>query len=90
MTLVSYTDLRRNLSRYLDEATQTRAPIVVTRQDGKGSVVMIAESEFAGWQETVHLLSSPRNAERLLCSVRQAEAGALEAHDLLSDVPTKA
>ncbi len=42
---------------------------------------MISEAEFAGWQETVHLLSSPRNAERLLRGVRQAEAGGLEAHD---------
>jgi antitoxin YefM len=81
MTHVSYTDLRQNLSRYLDEAIDARAPIVVTRQGGKGNVVMISEAEFAGWQETVHLLSSPRNAERLLRGVRQAEAGSLEAHD---------
>jgi antitoxin YefM len=54
---------------------------VVTRQGGKGNVVMISEPEFVGWQETVHLLSSPRNAERLLRGVRQAEAGSLEAHD---------
>ena len=76
MTHVSYTDLRQNLSRYLDEAVNARAPIVVTRQGGKGNVVMISEAEFAGWQETVHLLSSPRNAERLLRGVRQAETGA--------------
>jgi antitoxin YefM len=81
MTHVSYTDLRQNLSRYLDEAVDARAPIVVTRQGGKGNVVMISEAEFAGWQETVHLLSSPRNAERLLRGVRQAEAGGLEARD---------
>jgi antitoxin YefM len=76
-----YTDLRQNLSRYLDEAVNARAPIVVTRQGGKGNVVTISEAEFAGWQETVHLLSSPRNAERLLRGMRQAEAGTLEAHD---------
>ena len=83
MTHVSYTDLRQNLSRYLDETTQTHAPIVVTRQGGKGNVVMIAESEFAGWQETVHLLSSPQNAERLLRGMQQAEAGQTRSHDLL-------
>jgi antitoxin YefM len=81
MTHVSDTDLRQNLSRYLNEAVDAGAPIVVTRQGGKGNVVMISEAEFAGWQETVHLLSSPRNAERLLRGVRQAEAGGLEAHD---------
>lgn len=75
MSHVSYTDLRQNLSRYLDEAVETRAPIVVTRQGGKANVVMMSEAEFSGWQETVHLLSSPKNAERLLRSVRQADEG---------------
>jgi antitoxin YefM len=87
MTHVSYTDLRQNLSRYLDEAVDAGAPIVVTRQGGKGNVVMISEAEFAGWQETVHLLSSPKNAERLLRSVRQAEAGQLKAADLVPSKP---
>lgn len=82
MTHVSYTDLRQNLSRYLDEAVDARAPIVVTRQGGKGNVVMISEAEFAGWQETVHLLSSPKNAEKLLRGIRQANSGQLKAADL--------
>jgi antitoxin YefM len=34
---------------------------------------MISEAEFAGRQEIVHLLSSPRNAERLLRSIRAAD-----------------
>jgi antitoxin YefM len=83
MTHVSYTDLRQNLSRYLDEAVDAGAPIVVTRQGGKGNVVMISEAEFAGWQETVHLLSSPKNARRLLRSAQQADAGQLHANGLV-------
>lgn len=87
MTYVSFTELRQNLSRYLDETVQGRTPVVVTRQGGKGNVVMMAEEEFAGWQETVHLLSSPGNAERLLRGLRQADAGGLAPRDLL---PTQA
>lgn len=83
MSHVSYTELRQNLSRYLDEAIEGRVPIVITRQGGKGNVVLMSEAEFAGWQETVHLLSSPRNAERLLRGVRQAEAAQLQRHDLV-------
>jgi antitoxin YefM len=85
MTHVSYTELRQNLSRYLDEAVETRAPITVTRQGGKGNVVMLSEEEFAGWQETVHLLSSPRNAERLLRGLAQAESDATKPRTLLPD-----
>jgi antitoxin YefM len=83
MMHVSYTELRQNLSRYLDEAVETRAPLVVTRQGNRGNVVMISEAEFAGWQETVHLLSSPGNAERLLRGVRQFEAARGTEHDLV-------
>ena len=83
MTHVSYTEFRQNLARYLDEAVGDRAPVTVTRQGGKGNVVMLSESEFEGWQDTVHLLSSPRNAERLLRGLRQFEAGAGAGHELL-------
>jgi len=87
MTHVSYSELRQNLSRYLDEAVDSAAPIVVTRPRGKGNVVLISETEFAGWQETVHLLSSPKNAERLLASIKDAEAGLVEIHQLLPIPP---
>lgn len=80
---VSYSDLRQNLTRYMDEAVDNRAPIVVTRQGGKGNVVMISEDEFEGWQETVHLLSSPRNASRLVRSLQQARAGNAREHTLI-------
>ncbi len=82
MGYVTYTDLRENLARYMDEAVASRAPIVVTRQ-GKPAVVMMSLEEFEGWQETVHLLSNPRNAEVLLRSIRDADAGRVEEHELI-------
>ena len=75
MARVTYTDLRANLAHYMDEAIESRTPLLVTRQGGRGNVVIMSEEEFNGWQETVHLLRSPRNAERLLRSVRVAGAG---------------
>jgi antitoxin YefM len=83
MTHISYSELRQNLARYLEETVATRAPIVVTRQGGKEPVVFMPLQEFEGWQETVHLLSSPRNAEHLLESIRQAEAGEVHEHELI-------
>lgn len=84
MVQVSYTDLRQNLARYLDEAVESRAPILVTRQAGKGNVVILSEAEYEGWQETVHLLRSPANAKRLLQSIRSADAGAAKERDLVA------
>ncbi len=86
MGCVTYTDLRANLARYMDEAVEGRAPLVVTRQGGRGNVVMMSEEEFEGWRETVHLLNSPRNAARLMKSIKQARSGAVRERELL---PTK-
>ncbi|MCX2564759.1 type II toxin-antitoxin system Phd/YefM family antitoxin [Acetobacter thailandicus] len=49
MICISYIDLRQILAHYLDEAVNSRAPIVVTRKTGKGSVVLMSEEEFFGW-----------------------------------------
>jgi antitoxin YefM len=84
MANVSYTDLRQNLARYLDEVVDNRVPLTVTRQGGKGNVVMISEAEFNGWQETVHLLGNPANARRLLRSIRAADAGKTSEHELIN------
>jgi antitoxin YefM len=81
MSHVTFTELRQNMASYFDRVAEDREPLLVTRANGKGSVVVMSEEEFAGWQETVHLLSSPRNAERLLRSIRDAEAGLTSEYD---------
>lgn len=85
MAHVSFTDLRQNMARYFDRVTDDREPLLVTRQGGKGNVVILAEEEFAGWQETVHLLSSPKNAARLLASIRELDAGSGQSRELVED-----
>ena len=86
MAHVSFTELRQNMARYFDRVTSDCEPLVVTRHGGKGNIVVMSEDEFAGWQETVHLLSSPKNAERLMASVRQAKAGGAQERDLIAPV----
>jgi len=85
MAHVSFTDLRQNMASYFDRVTDDREPLHVTRQGGKGNVVILSEAEFAGWQETVHLLSSPKNAARLLASIRQLDARKGKPRKLVDD-----
>jgi antitoxin YefM len=80
---VTYTELRQNLTRYMDEAVDNRVPILVTRQGTKGNVVILSEEEFESWQETVYLLSNPSNAKRLLESIQEADAGLTTEHELI-------
>ena len=81
MTAISYSYARENLKAVIDQAIADRAPISITRQRGEGAV-LISESEWDAIQETLHLLSSPANAKRLLEAVRGFEAGDGEVHEL--------
>lgn len=84
MSHVTFTELRQNMATYFDRVAEDREPLVVTRSGGKGNVVVMSEAEFASWQETVHLLSNPKNAERLMASIRQAKAGKAKERVLLT------
>jgi antitoxin YefM len=83
---VSYTELRANLAKYLDEVCDTHAALHITRQNAR-TVVMLSEEEYEGMLETLHLLRSPANAARLLRSLESAEKGALAEHDLIEIQP---
>jgi antitoxin YefM len=72
MAHVSYTQFRNNLASYMDEVCDGRAPLVVTRQNAR-SVVLMSEEDYGGLMETVHLLNSPANAERLLRAIADAD-----------------
>lgn len=83
MQAISYSFARDNLKAVLDKVVADRAPVAIARQRGEGAV-LISESEWASIEETLHLLSSPRNAERLLAAVRGLETGEGEERELLT------
>ena len=82
MKAISYSEARENLKSVIDRVVEDRAPIAITRQRGEGAV-LISESEWASIEETLYLLRSPKNAARLLESVRGLEAGGGEEHELI-------
>ncbi len=82
MSQVSYTELRANLAKYMDEVCDSRDVLHVTRQNAR-SVVMLSEEEYEGMLETLHLLRSPANAGRLLGSIASADAGTLTEHEMI-------
>ena len=67
----TYSQARANLSALLDQITQDRQ-VVIIRRRGKADVALISADELSGLIETVHLLRSPRNAERLLAALDRA------------------
>jgi antitoxin YefM len=79
---VSYTDFRERLAAYMEQVSDSRAPLHVTRQGGR-AVVVVSEEEFDGWMETLHLLRSPANARRLLAAMGSANAGKVRERSLI-------
>jgi antitoxin YefM len=64
----------------LDKVRNELVPVRIKRE--QGSVVLISEEECEGLIETIHLLSSPKNASRLRSSLAQVKAGKLKEHEL--------
>lgn len=74
MEVLTYSDTRANLKAVMDRVVEDHAPVVIARQKGR-SVVMLSLEDWEAMEETMYLLSTPNNAERLLRSKRQMEAG---------------
>lgn len=70
----TYSEFRTHLKERLDQVHETKAPLLVTRQNGSNAVVLDQE-EYEGLMETLHLLRSPKNAERLQQAIDDLDAG---------------
>jgi antitoxin YefM len=71
---VSYTQARAELAKLLDEVSQDRK-IVIIRRRNADDVALIAADELTSIMETIHLLRSPANAERLLGALKDSLEG---------------
>ncbi|MGA9533476.1 MAG: type II toxin-antitoxin system prevent-host-death family antitoxin [Anaerolineales bacterium] len=68
---ISYSEARRRLASLLDGVIEDKE-VVIIRRRGKESAALISADELAGLTETVHLLRSPANADRLLSALARA------------------
>ena len=65
------TQARARLAALLDDVVNNRDIVIIQRRDGE-DVALIAADELQSLLETVHLLRSPANAERLLAALTRA------------------
>ncbi|ANP78826.1 type II toxin-antitoxin system Phd/YefM family antitoxin [Vibrio sp. 10N.222.51.C8] len=84
MNIVSFTEARNSLKSVLDRVVDDSDVTVITRRDSEDAVVMSLD-HFNSMQETLYLMSSPKNAERLAESIAQLEAGNTTVRELNND-----
>lgn len=77
---VSYSSARTNLSHLLDEVVNNHGLIIINRRNTK-PIEMIGLSELKSLMETVHLLRSPKNALRLLNTIKRTQFHYRASHD---------
>lgn len=81
MDVLTYSDTRAKLKEIMDRVVEDHRPVVITRQKAE-AVVMVSLADWTAIEETMHLMSSSANAERLRSAIQQLEAGGGGEHNL--------
>ncbi len=81
MLAANFTEFRTELKNYLDNVEDNNETLIIKRKTGKGAVV-ISLDEYNSIMETVHLLSSKANADRLYESIQQMKSGETVEKDI--------
>ena len=84
MKAANYSEFRSNLKQFLDEVENNNETLIIKRGSGNGTV-LISLDEFNSMMETVYLLRSKANAERLHESIQQVKSRNIVELDLSED-----
>jgi antitoxin YefM len=82
MIAANYTEFRTGLKRFLDYVEENNETLIIKRGIGKGAV-MISLNEYNSIIETMHLLGSKKNADRLFESIDQMKKGKIVRKSLI-------
>jgi len=82
MHAVTLKEAKLNLERIVEQVIADAEPAIVVTESGE-QVVFLPLDEYNSWKETLYLLSSPANADRLRQSLAEARAGNVQERELL-------
>ena len=82
MMAANYTEFRTQLKKYLDNVENNNETLIIKRSSGKGTVMMSID-EYNSIMETLHLLSSKANADKLYESISQIKTGKIVKNKLI-------
>ncbi len=82
MQQLTFSDARAHFKDVCSRAVDDQDSLLITRRDAE-NVVLMPQSLFESWQETIYLLKSPENAKMLAKSIQQHQAGQLVKRSLI-------
>lgn len=77
---ITASEARQRLFPLIEEVNDDQIAVEIVSK--KGTAFLVSADEYRSLKETVYLLQSPRNAERLRESIAQLRAADTEPHDL--------
>ncbi|RRS00238.1 type II toxin-antitoxin system Phd/YefM family antitoxin [Glycomyces terrestris] len=78
---ITASEARRDLFPLIKKVNDDHAPVRISSKSG--NAVLMSEEDYEAWQETMFLLRSRRNAERLMRSIAEMDAGGGTVRDLI-------
>ena len=81
MQAVFYSQARNNLRNIINQVCDNFEEFIITTKE-KQSVVLISQEEYNSMKETIYLLSSKNNRDRLLNAVDQIESSKFIKKDI--------
>jgi len=79
---MTLTHARANLAATLDRVVDNAEEVVIT-SPRRAPVVLVSLHEYEAMKETMYLLKSPANAERLRRAITDLDAGRGQKHELI-------
>jgi antitoxin YefM len=82
MNVINFSEFRTHLKANLDSVSEDNEIVIINRQKDN-NVVLISLKEYNSLQETLHLLSSAKNRDRLFSAIERDNTGTFENHGLI-------
>jgi antitoxin YefM len=83
MKVVTYSHARNALKSVLDAVVRDSDVAIISRRDAEGDAVVMSLDHYNSLMETLHLLSTPANAEAMARAIQQDRAGEARPRALL-------
>ena len=81
MQAVSFSELRKDMKHIMDMTKDRHEPTIITRK--QGNMVIMSLEDYNSLEETAYILSSPKNAQRILASLAELREGKGQEHELI-------
>jgi antitoxin YefM len=83
MRVVSYTDLRVNLKKWMDIVINDVEELIIKRKSNQ-DLVLISLKEYNSLKETSYLLKG-KNRDILIQSIKESKSGQTDEHNLIEE-----